>query len=58
MNFFSAIRYTGAIDVFRKTYYRDGIKGLYRGFGANLVKVVPAVGTSYVIYEKVKSVVT
>jgi len=51
-------KYTGTIDVFRRTVQRDGWSGLYRGMVPNMVKVVPAVGISYVVYERVKIIVT
>ncbi len=43
------------IDVLTKTVKREGFFGLYKGMTPNLMKVVPAVGISYVVYEKVKS---
>ncbi|CAK5058472.1 unnamed protein product [Meloidogyne enterolobii] len=33
-------------------YTKDGIKGLYRGFIPNFMKVIPAVSISYVTYEQ------
>lgn len=30
---------------------KEGIPGLYRGISPNLLKVVPAVSVSYVVYE-------
>lgn len=30
---------------------REGISGLYRGISPNLLKVIPAVSVSYVVYE-------
>lgn len=36
-------------------YSRDGIRGFYRGIGPNLLKVIPAVSTSYTVYEFVKT---
>ncbi|KAF9909319.1 hypothetical protein EC991_008830 [Linnemannia zychae] len=43
--------YTSTLDVFRKTYERDGIRGFYKGMVPTLTKVVPAVSISYVVYE-------
>ncbi|KAI0719597.1 mitochondrial carrier [Cerioporus squamosus] len=48
-------RYTGILDVVRKTYARDGWRGFYRGLLPTLAKVVPAVSISYVVYESSKS---
>ncbi|KAF9147381.1 hypothetical protein BG015_010983 [Linnemannia schmuckeri] len=43
--------YTSTLDVFRKTYERDGLRGFYKGMVPTLTKVVPAVSISYVVYE-------
>ncbi|KAG0048977.1 hypothetical protein BGZ83_006162 [Gryganskiella cystojenkinii] len=43
--------YTSTLDVFRKTYEKDGIRGFYKGMVPTLTKVVPAVSISYVVYE-------
>ena len=34
----------------------EGIIGLYRGIGANMLKVIPAVSISYATYEKIRTV--
>ncbi|CDO71264.1 hypothetical protein BN946_scf184908.g21 [Trametes cinnabarina] len=47
-------RYTGILDVVKKTYARDGWRGFYRGLLPTLAKVVPAVSISYVVYESSK----
>ncbi|KAF9897961.1 hypothetical protein BX616_004700, partial [Lobosporangium transversale] len=38
--------YTSTLDVFRKTYEKDGIRGFYKGMVPTLTKVVPAVSIS------------
>ncbi|KAG0212478.1 hypothetical protein BGX28_006245 [Mortierella sp. GBA30] len=43
--------YTSTLDVFRKTFEQDGIRGFYKGMVPTLTKVVPAVSISYVVYE-------
>ncbi|KAF9973785.1 hypothetical protein BGZ73_002973 [Actinomortierella ambigua] len=43
--------YSSTLDVFRKTYQQDGIRGFYKGMVPTLTKVVPAVSISYVVYE-------
>lgn len=35
----------------RNIVTREGISGLYRGISPNLLKVIPAVSVSYVVYE-------
>ena len=47
-------RYTGPMDVVRRTYARDGWRGFYRGLFPTLAKVVPSVSISYVVYEQSK----
>ncbi|KAI9836398.1 MAG: hypothetical protein M1819_001428 [Sarea resinae] len=46
--------YTGIIDVTTRTLQREGFRGLYRGITPNLLKVVPAVSITYVVYENAK----
>lgn len=52
------VEYNGMGDVFKKTVKKDGFFGLYKGMVPNLLKVVPAVGISYVVYEQVKRKLT
>ncbi|KAH6711113.1 mitochondrial carrier domain-containing protein [Leptodontidium sp. MPI-SDFR-AT-0119] len=46
--------YTGIIDVAQKTVKNEGFKGLFKGITPNLLKVVPAVSITYVVYENAK----
>ncbi|KAK2627954.1 hypothetical protein QTJ16_002600 [Diplocarpon rosae] len=46
--------YTGIVDVARKTVQKEGVKGLFKGITPNLLKVVPAVSITYVVYENGK----
>ncbi|EAS34940.3 calcium dependent mitochondrial carrier protein [Coccidioides immitis RS] len=46
--------YTGIVDVARKTFESEGVRGLYRGLTPNLLKVVPSVSISYIVYENSK----
>jgi len=46
--------YTGIIDVTRQTIKGEGARGLFRGLTPNLLKVVPAVSITYVVYDKSK----
>lgn len=41
-------------EVIAKVYREQGLKGFYRGVGTNLLRVVPATITTFLIYEKVK----
>lgn len=47
--------YTGIVDVTRQTIKGEGFRGLFKGLTPNLLKVVPAVSITYVVYENCKS---
>ncbi|ELW65321.1 Calcium-binding mitochondrial carrier protein SCaMC-1 [Tupaia chinensis] len=42
------------VGLFRQIISKEGIPGLYRGITPNFMKVLPAVGISYVVYENMK----
>ncbi|KAK1050194.1 hypothetical protein LTS16_003178 [Friedmanniomyces endolithicus] len=46
--------YTGIADVTRQTIAGEGVRGLFKGLTPNLLKVVPAVSITYVVYENCK----
>jgi solute carrier family 25 phosphate transporter 23/24/25/41 len=46
--------YTGIVDVTRKTFQTEGLRGFYRGLSPNLLKVAPSVSISYIVYENSK----
>ncbi|CAI6254492.1 unnamed protein product [Periconia digitata] len=46
--------YNGIIDVTQQTIKGEGLKGLFKGLTPNLLKVVPAVSITYVVYDKSK----
>ena len=46
--------YTGIIDVTVKTVKGEGWRGLFKGITPNLLKVVPAVSITYVVYDNSK----
>ncbi|KAK5687446.1 hypothetical protein LTS10_001584 [Elasticomyces elasticus] len=46
--------YTGIADVTRQTIQGEGFRGLFKGLTPNLLKVVPAVSITYVVYENCK----
>jgi len=48
--------YDGWRDCVRKTVEHEGFRGLYKGLTPNLLKVVPAMSISYVVYESSKNV--
>ena len=47
--------YTGMWDVTVKTIKGEGIRGLFKGITPNLLKVVPAVSITYVVYDNSKA---
>ena len=48
--------YAGMWDVTVKTVKGEGLKGLFKGITPNLLKVVPAVSITYVVYDNSKAV--
>ena len=44
-------QYSGAWDVVFKTVKKDGITGMYRGLVPQLLRVLPAGASSYLVYE-------
>ena len=48
--------YSGIWDVTVKTVTREGYRGLFKGITPNLLKVVPAVSITYVVYDNSKRV--
>lgn len=47
--------YTGVWDVTVKTVKGEGVRGLFKGITPNLLKVVPAVSITYVVYDNSKA---
>jgi solute carrier family 25 phosphate transporter 23/24/25/41 len=41
-------------QIFKQIWKNEGIRGLYRGLLPNIMKSVPAVSISYVVYENTK----
>lgn len=48
------LKYTGMTDVLRKTYRKEGFRGLYKGSLTNLAKLAPAAGISWFVFEETK----
>lgn len=46
--------YTGIYGCVKHTIQNEGFRGLYRGFGANLLKAIPSISISYAIFETAK----
>ncbi|GAB7338734.1 hypothetical protein MBLNU457_5448t1 [Dothideomycetes sp. NU457] len=46
--------YNGIADVTRQTLKGEGVRGLFKGLTPNLLKVIPAVSITYVVYENTK----
>lgn len=49
--------YTGIMDVTRQTIQGEGVRGLFKGLTPNLLKVIPAVSITYVVYDKSKKAI-
>lgn len=47
--------YNGMWDVTVKTIKGEGVRGLFKGITPNLLKVVPAVSITYVVYDNLKA---
>lgn len=48
------LKYKGMTDVLRKTYNKEGFRGLYKGSLTNLAKLAPAAGISWFVFEETK----
>jgi len=48
------LKYKGMTDVLRKTYMKEGFRGLYKGSLTNLAKLAPAAGISWFVFEETK----
>ena len=48
--------YTGVMDVTLRTVKGEGVRGLFKGITPNLIKVVPAVSITYVVYDNSKRI--
>ena len=46
--------YTGWKDCFAKTVKTEGFRGLYKGLTPNLLKVIPSMSITYMVYEASK----
>jgi solute carrier family 25 phosphate transporter 23/24/25/41 len=47
-------KYTGFRDVLTQTLAKEGWRGLYKGLLPSIMKVGPAVGVSWIVYEDAK----
>lgn len=47
--------YGSAMDCARITIRKEGVKGLFKGITPNLLKVIPSVSITYVVYENAKT---
>lgn len=48
--------YAGLVDLLRKTLRREGIYGFYKGFGPNLIRVLPGSVVTLGAYEIISAV--
>lgn len=47
-------KYNGAWDVVVKVVRQEGFRGLYRGLGPNILRVLPSTCVTFLVYENVK----
>lgn len=47
-------RYGSLKHVFQSTIQEEGFRGLYRGYGATILGVIPYAGTGFFVYESLK----
>lgn len=52
----SKLRYRGLIDVLRKVFRNEGLKGLYRGVSPSLIKAAPNSAVTFAAYEYSKNI--
>ncbi|EFA11093.1 congested-like trachea protein [Tribolium castaneum] len=50
--------YSGPVDVVKKLYKEGGIRSIYRGSGATLLRDIPASGMYFLTYEAIKDYIT
>lgn len=50
------LKYTGMFDVIRKTIALEGVQGMYKGLTPNLMKIAPAAGISWFVFEESKRI--
>ena len=48
------LKYHGMVDVIQKTIRVEGLRGLYKGLLPNLMKMAPAAGISWYLFEETK----
>jgi solute carrier family 25 carnitine/acylcarnitine transporter 20/29 len=51
----SAVAYTSAMDCFLKMGRQEGVKSLYRGLTATIIRGVPNTGIQFAVYEGLKT---
>lgn len=51
-------KYNGMIDCASKIYSSQGLKGLYKGFDATVLREIPSIGTYFSIYRYTKEFLT
>lgn len=50
------LKYNGMFDVIKKTVELEGIQGMYKGLTPNLMKIAPAAGISWFVFEESKRI--
>lgn len=48
------VQYSGTVDCLVKTFRMEGLRGLYKGAGANILRIAPHTTLTFVIFEKLR----
>ncbi|CAL1540454.1 unnamed protein product [Lymnaea stagnalis] len=56
MNPMAERQFTGVIDVYRKTWAADGIRGLYKGFFVSIISIMVYRGFYFGLYDSLKPI--
>ena len=52
------VPYKGTIDCIQRTFQQEGVLGFYKGLAPNLIRIAPAAGITFWMYEFIKSKLT
>lgn len=47
-------KYSGAVDVVKQVFRKEGVGGFYKGLGPNIIRVLPSTCVTFLVYENTK----
>ena len=47
------VPYKGTLDCARRTFQQEGMLGFYKGLAPNLIRIAPAAGVTFLVYENI-----